>query len=152
MRNIALTAPYMHNGTFATLEDVVDFYSEGGGNAQGLADIVPFVFGFDLTDQEKLDLIAFLVALTDESGLAAFPETVPSGLPIIGPLDNPAREWVAATNLDSTAQQPAARDPMTIRVTAGETVQDAVDRAQPGDTVEIPLLPTMNALSWTSTA
>ncbi len=88
LRNIALTAPYMHNGAFATLEEVLDFYAGGGGRGKGLD--VPLqddkIRKFDLTQQEKEDLIAFLLALTDESAKPAIPERVPSGLPVVKPM------------------------------------------------------------------
>jgi cytochrome c peroxidase len=87
LRNIALTAPYMHNGVFETLEEVLDFYSGGGGRGLGLD--VPLqddkIRKFSLTPQEKADLIAFLLALTDESALPEIPKRVPSGLPVVQP-------------------------------------------------------------------
>ncbi|WP_420642208.1 parallel beta-helix domain-containing protein [Candidatus Leptofilum sp.] len=139
LRNIVLTAPYMHNGSLETLEDVVDFYADGGGRLHGQENVDVFVQGFDLTDQERLDLVAFLYALTDESGLPAVPTAVPSGLPVIEPADNPARAEVAAHNVgDNTGIDLGDREPMTIVVQAGESVQTAVDRARPGDTIEIP--------------
>ncbi len=88
LRNIALTAPYMHNGAFATLEEVLDFYAGGGGRGRGLD--VPLqddkIRRFQLTQQEKEDLIAFLLALTDESAIPPIPEHVPSGLPVVKPM------------------------------------------------------------------
>ncbi|MFQ3611871.1 MAG: parallel beta-helix domain-containing protein, partial [Fimbriimonadales bacterium] len=88
LRNVALTAPYMHNGAFATLEQVLDFYSGGGGRGLGLE--VPLqddkIRKFQLTQQEKEDLIAFLLALTDESALPPIPARVPSGLPVVRPM------------------------------------------------------------------
>jgi cytochrome c peroxidase len=87
LRNIALTAPYMHNGAFETLEEVLDFYAGGGGRGLGLD--VPLqddkIRKFNLTPQEKADLIAFLLALTDESALPQVPKRVPSGLPVVQP-------------------------------------------------------------------
>jgi cytochrome c peroxidase len=87
LRNIALTAPYMHNGAFETLEEVLDFYAGGGGRGLGLD--VPLqddkIRKFALTPQEKADLIAFLLALTDESALPQVPKRVPSGLPVVQP-------------------------------------------------------------------
>jgi len=67
LRNIALTAPYMHNGVFNTLEDVVDFYNDGGGKGLKIAPAnqsLPFD-KLNLTPTEKKDLIAFMKALTD---------------------------------------------------------------------------------------
>jgi cytochrome c peroxidase len=58
LRNIALTAPYMHDGRFTTLDEVIRHYERAGGTAAKLA-------VFRLTDQERRDLIAFLDSLTD---------------------------------------------------------------------------------------
>jgi parallel beta-helix repeat protein len=138
LRNIALTAPYMHNGSFATLEEVIDFYAQGGGRAYDTQNVDSFVIGFELTDQEKSDLIAFLYALSDESDLPEIPTEVPSGLPVVQPVNNPARDIIAEINAGTGNGRPPARDPMTITVQPGETIQSAVDQAQPGDTVEVP--------------
>jgi cytochrome c peroxidase len=63
LRNVALTAPYFHNGSAATLEQVVEFYNRGGNvDAPNKAsEIKPL----NLSDTEKADLVAFLQALTD---------------------------------------------------------------------------------------
>ena len=72
LRNIALTAPYMHNGVFNTLEEVMEFYNKGG--AKGLhIDIDNQTLPFDnlgLSATEQKDIIAFLKTLTDTSSLA----------------------------------------------------------------------------------
>jgi cytochrome c peroxidase len=63
LRNIMLTAPYMHDGRFATIEEVIDFYNEGIHFADNLDEnLVP---PMGLTPQMKADLIAFLHTLTD---------------------------------------------------------------------------------------
>lgn len=76
LRNIALTAPYMHDGSIDTLEAVIDHYAAGGRNITegehvGDGRLNPFksgfVSGFELTESEKEDVLAFLEALTDES-------------------------------------------------------------------------------------
>jgi cytochrome c peroxidase len=60
LREVARTGPYMHDGSLATLEDVLDFYSDGGKENPGLdIDMQPL----HLTDGEKADVIAFLKAL-----------------------------------------------------------------------------------------
>ncbi len=68
VRNIELTAPYMHNGVYQTLEEVVDFYDAGGGEGMGLE--VPLQTlppdSLKLTDQEKQALIDFMHTLTDD--------------------------------------------------------------------------------------
>jgi cytochrome c peroxidase len=139
LRNIALTAPYMHNGVFATLEEVVDFYAKGGGRDDGVENIDMHVIGFELTEQEKADLVAFMYALTDESNLPEFPESVPSGLPVVERVGNPAREVVNEMNAAETeAGTTSTREAVTLRVEEGQTIQSVVDQALPGDTIEVP--------------
>lgn len=68
IRNIALTAPYMHNGVFKTLEEVIDFYNEGGGKGLGL-EVLNQTLPEDklnLTDLEKKQLVVFMKSLTDK--------------------------------------------------------------------------------------
>ena len=78
LRNIAVTSPYMHDGSLATLEDVLDHYLAGGRNTEqgtnaGDGRRNPyksvFVRPFELTESERTDLLAFLNALTDSSVL-----------------------------------------------------------------------------------
>ena len=75
LRNIALTAPYMHDGSIATLDGVLDQYAAGGrtitdGPYAGDGSKNPyksgFVRGFTLTNQERQDVLNFLLSLTDE--------------------------------------------------------------------------------------
>lgn len=61
LRNISLTAPYMHDGSLKTLRDVVEYYDKGG---KPNAYLNPAIFPLHLTAQEKEDLIAFLGTLT----------------------------------------------------------------------------------------
>ncbi|WP_369159331.1 cytochrome c peroxidase [Candidatus Thiodiazotropha sp. LNASS1] len=61
LRNVALTAPYMHNGSFSTLLEVVEFY-DGGGVANELLD--PLIRPLGLNESEKQDLVAFMRSLT----------------------------------------------------------------------------------------
>jgi cytochrome c peroxidase len=101
LRNVALTAPYMHNGTLETLEDVLRHYDNGRsenpnvvvgrgrGNNRNDGDdddrIATLSGQFrrvdDMTDQEMADIVAFLEALTDENFDRTIPARVPSGLP-----------------------------------------------------------------------
>lgn len=76
LRNIALTAPYMHDGSVATLEEVIRIYERGGrlietGELAGDGRKNPYKSGFlagvKLSDTERSDLIAFLESLTDET-------------------------------------------------------------------------------------
>lgn len=79
LRNVALTAPYMHDGSIETLDDVIEHYNRGGrliedGENAGDGSTSPYkselIFALGLTDQEKADLVAFLEALTDEAFVA----------------------------------------------------------------------------------
>ena len=67
LRNIALTAPYMHDGSIPTLEGVLDHYAAGGRNGHDNPNKDPLIGGFTLTQQDREDLIEFLNSLTDES-------------------------------------------------------------------------------------
>jgi cytochrome c peroxidase len=85
--NTALTAPYMHNGVFKTLEQVIDFYDKGAGNAfskdirtdmHGLPFFTTLPTPLNLTNEEKKDVVAFLRSLTDTSGVKKGPVTLPA--------------------------------------------------------------------------
>jgi len=74
LRNVELTAPYMHDGSIATLAEVIDHYARGGrlissGPNAGDGALNPlkssFVTGFVISDEEKLDMVSFLNSLTD---------------------------------------------------------------------------------------
>lgn len=68
VRNSAVTAPYMHNGVFKTLEEVVDFYNKGGGQGLGY-EVENQTLPFDvlkLTKMEEKALVAFMKTLTDK--------------------------------------------------------------------------------------
>ena len=139
LRNIALTAPYMHNGRFQTLEEVISFYSSGGGAGNGLK--LPNqddkIRRFTITNAERSDLVAFLHALTDEAKKPEIPAQVPSGLPVVTHLKpQPASitQPVAAANTEHKGPE---RKPTTWTITPGQTIQTALDRTIPGDTVEI---------------
>ncbi|HLT90715.1 MAG TPA: di-heme enzyme [Woeseiaceae bacterium] len=76
LRNVAVTAPYMHDGSMRTLDEVVEHYRRGGrlvedgpyaGDGRRNPYKSAFVRGFELTAEEKMDLIAFLASLTDLS-------------------------------------------------------------------------------------
>lgn len=70
LRNIALTAPYMHDGSLATLQEVIDHFDTGG---QAVANKDPLMQALELTESQKQDLLAFLHALTDERSLDQVP-------------------------------------------------------------------------------
>ena len=106
LRNLNVTAPYMHNGVFSSLPDVIDFYqriSRGGGgrggggrggraargvNAQVSRDqIDPLARQLNMRGRGQRDLIAFLRALDDPGFDRTVPQRVPSGLPVGGLLE-----------------------------------------------------------------
>ena len=64
LRNVALTAPYMHNGALLTLEEVIDYYDRGGTRADGQD---PRISPLHLSAQEKQALLAFLHSLTGDN-------------------------------------------------------------------------------------
>jgi cytochrome c peroxidase len=66
LRNIELTAPYMHDGSLETLSDVIDFYSDDVQSNEWSGFFIP-EGGFGFTTAEKVQLKAFLLTLTDES-------------------------------------------------------------------------------------
>lgn len=66
LRELTYTAPYMHNGAFRTLAEVVDFYDAGGGEVQNKT---PILEPLGLTDAEKADLVAFLQSLSSDEPL-----------------------------------------------------------------------------------
>jgi cytochrome c peroxidase len=71
LRNIELTAPYMHNGVYTTLEEVMEFYNQGGGKGLNIAppnQTLPFD-KLNLTKKEIKDIIAFMKTLTDTSSV-----------------------------------------------------------------------------------
>jgi cytochrome c peroxidase len=79
VRNAALTAPYMHNGVYDTLEEVVEFYNKGGGQGLGLElpyQTLPFD-NLSLNKQEVKDIVQFMEALTDTTGLTQRPAKLP---------------------------------------------------------------------------
>lgn len=69
LRNLAFTAPYMHDGRFQTIEEVVDFYSEGVHDNRNVEVLMEFAFqgGVQLTQDEKDALVAFLLTMTDST-------------------------------------------------------------------------------------
>ena len=78
LRNVAVTAPYMHDGSLSTLADVIDFYDTGGVQNPGLD---PLIRPLGLTEAQKLNLLRFLVSLTGTNvdDLAADARVAPIG-------------------------------------------------------------------------
>ncbi len=91
LRELTQTAPYMHNGMIATLEDVVDFYNAGGGEDSNKdAAMRPL----EMTDQEKSDLVAFLESLSGEALTGpeyVWSEAYPDEYPVI-------EDWLNQSN------------------------------------------------------
>ncbi|MGB5418574.1 MAG: cytochrome-c peroxidase, partial [Algibacter sp.] len=67
LRNLAFTTPYMHDGRFPTLEDVINHYSEGLKHSATIDPLMKKVAqgGVGLSDEDKADLKAFLLTLSD---------------------------------------------------------------------------------------
>lgn len=66
LRFVALTAPYMHDGSLPDLESVINHYASGGNSHKNKSHLIQ---GFEISEEEKLDLIHFLESLTDEEFL-----------------------------------------------------------------------------------
>ncbi len=86
LRYTAYTAPYMHNGVFYTMEEVVDFYNRGGFDEDGRTTAFPenkskLIKPLGLTDEEKEDLLAFLEAFSGEEIMMEKP-TLPEYAPL----------------------------------------------------------------------
>jgi cytochrome c peroxidase len=106
LRNLGVTGPYMHNGVFATLPEVINFYQrlsrgggrgggggrDGGGGGRGVNrhvapdQIDPLARRLNMRGRGQRDLIAFLGALDDAGFDRLVPDRVPSGLPVGGNL------------------------------------------------------------------
>jgi cytochrome c peroxidase len=97
VRNAALTAPYMHNGVFKTLDQVIDFYDHAGGN-KFTNDMRPDMIGLPfftilpielkLSIREKNALIAFIRSLTDTTAASSMPTALPNLNPPFDRLNN----------------------------------------------------------------
>lgn len=74
LRYTKYTAPYMHNGMIETLEDVVEFYNQGGGENEFAKTKSELIKPLGLNDDEKADLVAFLESLTGERIVMEEPE------------------------------------------------------------------------------
>ena len=80
LRNVNITAPYMHNGVFKTLDDVMVFYNRGGGAALGI-DLPNQTLSKEpirLSSGERDDVIAFMKALTDTTATQVVPKKLPN--------------------------------------------------------------------------
>jgi cytochrome c peroxidase len=91
LRNLTYTAPYMHSGMLATLDDVLSFYNGVRGSRTGTRnpnvspnDLDPLLFNLFLGGFDRRDLVAFLEALSDDGFDRTIPDRVPSGLEVGG--------------------------------------------------------------------
>jgi len=64
LRNLVFTAPYMHDGRFQTIEEVMNHYTSGGNFSPNKS---PFLNNLHLTESQKSDVMAFLMTLTDST-------------------------------------------------------------------------------------
>ncbi|MFQ6553928.1 cytochrome-c peroxidase [Aestuariibius insulae] len=78
LRYLVYTAPYMHNGSLSTLEEVVDFYNRGGGSEEEVwgtkSDLLR---PLDLSETEKTDLVAFLKSMSGSELFVEWPDAPP---------------------------------------------------------------------------
>jgi len=75
LRDVALTGPYMHNGLYQTLEEVVEHYDRGGDIKTNLS---PNMQPLGLTAEEKRDLVAFMLSLTGAPMVVTLPQLPPN--------------------------------------------------------------------------
>ena len=92
LRNLRFTAPYMHNGQFNSLQEVLEFYEDIAGGKNGheavtREEIDPLIKELDLRDKDMLPIISFLNTLNDTEFDKAMPTSVPSGLPVGGNIE-----------------------------------------------------------------
>ena len=77
LRYLDYTAPYMHNGNFFELSEVVEFYNEGGGTNEFSANKTKLLKPLNLTDEEQEDLVAFLESLSGDEIKITSPKLPP---------------------------------------------------------------------------
>lgn len=83
LRNVSLTAPYMHAGNFASLKEAVRFYTQGRGHAVPEGEDLKIhwhIWEPQLRDDELDAIVTFLGSLTDQSFMPEIPQSLPSGL------------------------------------------------------------------------
>jgi cytochrome c peroxidase len=80
LRNVARTAPYMHDGAFATLEEVIDYYDRGGDDAPNKSSLL---YKLNLNAGDKADLLAFLKSLNGSLPQVQSPQPYPDEQPAV---------------------------------------------------------------------
>lgn len=132
LRNVALTAPYFHDGSAATLLDVVEHYDRGGRRVAGRA---PEISPLRLSADEKADLVAFLESLTSPAAptrretLRETPPAGPAASP--SPLDAPDAETTDPGALRLAAEAALETDPSDAK--AWRALLEAVGRLADAD-------------------
>ncbi len=116
LRNTELTGPYMHDGVFPTLEEVVAFYNRGGGDADNKS---PLIQPLNLSPEEEKALVAFLKSLTDTSvrveppelppGPGGAPAPPPGGAAMLGPQGAKGKTDASAVAAGQHAGGPLAK-------------------------------------------
>ena len=110
LRYVAFTAPYMHAGQFFTLEEVIDFYDEGGGEnefTERYSNKTPILEPLNLSDEEKEALVAFLEELSGEEIVMPIPQVPAYGVmpDVPGLTQAQAKRIGMETYLSSSGQQ-----------------------------------------------
>jgi cytochrome c peroxidase len=134
LRNIAVTGPYMHDGSIATLEEVVEHYAQGGrtiteGPYAGVGKDSPvkgqFMRGFNLTAQEKADIVEFMEALTDEEFLTK-PRYSDPFAPVACPGDCDLNGTVAVNELVSSVSVSLGQSSLALCIVSDPSGNGAV--------------------------
>ena len=105
LRYLTYTAPYMHNGAFYTLEEVVDFYDQGG-TEDVFGSKSPLIQPLGLTDEEKSDLVAFLESMSGSEVVVEVPQL--PGYEVMGFNPQPVQEVVEIALSTGVSEQPSA--------------------------------------------
>jgi len=134
LRNIAVTGPYMHDGSIATLDEVLDHYTAGGrtvtdGPYAGVGSESPargqFIVHFDLTEKQRADILAFLDALTDEEFITN-PHFADPFLPLACPGDCGLDGTVAVNELVTAVGISLGSNSLAVCVPADTSADGAV--------------------------
>ena len=135
LREVARTAPYMHNGSLETLMDVVQFYNNGGGSSQTAG-----LEALDLSDEEMTQLVAFLESLSSETPAVEVPELPAYGLMALGDATEPPvavsfSAPVAADAEGAAGDEAATSEESSDQTTSEETAsEEATSDAETADT------------------
>ncbi|MEM9553229.1 MAG: cytochrome c peroxidase [Acidobacteriota bacterium] len=126
LRNVELTAPYMHDGSFATLEDVIEFYVQGG--LEGSDGRKPEIQPVTLDAQQRQDLIEFMRSLTGDHRYSDDGRRLDLGEPFPAPVLT--AEGLVIEREEALAR--AAVEPVRANATAGEAEVATIDQQPSG--------------------